>query len=301
MISICIPIYNFKVSPLLDELSMQMEESVTSVELILIDDCSSFTYKEVNKSVCTEHRYIELDKNIGRAKIRNLFLEYAQYEHLLFLDCDSLIPNKTFLSTYLRAIKESENAIICGGRIYDNAKPKSTKLLRWKYGIESESHSFEERKQQPNKSFMTNNFLISKKLLKEIKFDERLSEYGHEDTLFGFELKKRGIEINHIDNPVLNGDLEDNTEYLEKTEQGIHNLISILDYVNHDSDFIQDVSLLNFYTKASTKKLSPFIKIFFPFLKPFIKFFLINGFISIRLFNFYKLGILIQRMKNNKI
>ncbi|MCD6179564.1 MAG: glycosyltransferase family 2 protein [Bacteroidales bacterium] len=301
MISICIPIYNFNVSPLLDELSMQMEKAEASVELILIDDCSSSEYKELNKSVCNKHRYIELEENIGRAKIRNLFLDHAQYDHLLFLDCDSLIPNKTFLSNYLKAIKKGESSIICGGRIYDSAKPDSNKLLRWKYGIERESLSYEERKQQPNKSFMTNNFLISKQLLQEIKFDERLSEYGHEDTLFGFELKKKGIEINHIENPVLNGHLENNAEYLKKTEKSIHNLIAILDYVNYDPDFIQDVSLLNFYSNPSTKKLIPFIKIFFPFLKPFIKFFLINGFISIRLFSFYKLGILIQGIRNHKI
>ena len=160
MISICIPIYNFNVSPLLDELSMQMEKAEASVELILIDDCSSSEYKERNKSVCNKHRYIELEENIGRAKIRNLFLDHAQYDHLLFLDCDSLIPNKTFLSNYLKAIKKGESSIICGGRIYDSAKPDSNKLLRWKYGIEKESLSYEERMQQPNKSFMTNNFLI---------------------------------------------------------------------------------------------------------------------------------------------
>lgn len=286
---------------MLDELSKQMESEEASVELILIDDCSSEKYKVINKSASKKHNYIELEENIGRAKIRNLFLEHVQYEHLLFLDCDSLIPSETFLSDYLKAIKEGEKAIICGGRIYDSAKPDRNKRLRWTYGIKRESLSLEERKRQPNKSFMTNNFLISRNLLQEIKFDERLSDYGHEDTLFGFELKKKGIEINHIDNPVLNGDLEDNTEFLEKTEQGILNLVSILDFIKHDPAFIQDVSLLNFYSKTSIKKLRPFIKILFPFLKPFIKFFLINGFISIRLFDFYKLGILMQGIKHNKI
>ena len=125
MISICIPVYNFNVSLLLEELSRQMEKAEASVELILIDDCSSSENKELNKSACNKHRYIELEKNIGRAKIRNLFLEYAQYEHLLFLDCDSLIPKETFLSNYLKAIKEGESSIICGGRIYDRAKPDS--------------------------------------------------------------------------------------------------------------------------------------------------------------------------------
>lgn len=297
MISICIPIYNFNVSQLLDELVQQLKKLDAPIELILIDDCSSQKYKKANESSCKKHTYIQLDENIGRAKIRNLFLEYAQYNHLLFLDCDSLIISKNFLSTYIPSIKEEINSLICGGRIYDSLKPEKNKLLRWTFGVKRESLSLAERNLHPNKSFMTNNFLISKQLLKEIKFDERISEYGHEDTLFGFELKKKGITIKHIDNPILNGDVEDNTKYLEKTEKGILNLISILDYVNYDKEFIQDVSLLHFYTKLKAKKLTVFIAILFPFLKPFIKKILINGFVSLRLFDFYKLGILAQEMK----
>ncbi len=33
---------------------------------------------------------------------------------------------------------------------------------------------------------MTNNFLIQQVLLAKIKFDERLNQYGHEESLFGF-------------------------------------------------------------------------------------------------------------------
>ncbi|MDA3905329.1 MAG: glycosyltransferase [Bacteroidales bacterium] len=299
MISICIPIYNFNISQLIYELSQQLSSTEVPMELILIDDCSSEEFKQLNESSCKNHTYIELDKNIGRARIRNLFVEYAQYENLLFLDCDSLIISNDFLSNYINAIKKGTNNIICGGRIYDSVKPEKNKILRWKYGVKRESLLAKERNIQPHKSFMTNNFLIKKKILAEIKFDERLREYGHEDTLFGFELKKNDIAIKHIENPVLNGDIEDNKEYIAKTEKGILNLILIAN--NAGDDFIQEVSILRFYHKINAKKLIVFIDILFPFLKPFIKYFLVNGYANLQLLDFYKLGILIKNYKKNQL
>ena len=56
---------------------------------------------------------------------------------------------------------------------------------------------------------------------KKISFNERLSGYGHEDTLFGYELNKNNIQIHHIDNPVLNGHLDTNEAFLLKTEEGL--------------------------------------------------------------------------------
>lgn len=137
--------------------------------------------------------YIELEKNIGRAAIRNRFLNYAKYDNLIFLDCDSVIYSNDFLFKYINAIYENPNQLICGGRKYSELPPKRDKKLRWIYGIKRESKTSEARSKKPHKSFMTNNFIISKKILGTIQFDERLVEYGHEDTLFGFELKKETL------------------------------------------------------------------------------------------------------------
>ena len=49
-------------------------------------------------------------------------------------------------------------------------------------------------------------------------FDETITHYGHEDTLFGLVLKKEGIKILHIDNPLMNCGLDTNLDVLLKTE-----------------------------------------------------------------------------------
>jgi glycosyltransferase involved in cell wall biosynthesis len=272
MITICIPIYNFNVTPLINELSQQAKRVNVPYEIILIDDCSSEEFKQINEQACKKEVYIQLDKNIGRAKIRNLFLKYAKYDNLLFLDCDALIISKDFVSKYIESIRQNKYSIICGGRIYDNTRPGRNQMLRWKYGIKKESQPYNIRILSPNKSFMTNNFLINRKIFEQIQFDERITEYGHEDTLFGYMLKKKGIGITHIDNPVLNGDIENNAEYLGKTEKGIINLIYILSYVDHDNDFIRDVTILNFYKKINAKKLTSLIHVVFICFKPLLKF-----------------------------
>lgn len=290
MISICIPIYNFKVVDLVKKLSIQSKFLDVPSEIILIDDHSDNSFKKINKKNCEKEIYIQLEKNIGRAAIRNQFLNYSKYDNLLFLDCDSIILSDDFLSKYVSAIKEQPNSLICGGREYQKFPPKRSKMLRWKYGMIKESKTFDLRKQNPNKSFMTNNFVISREIFEKIQFDERLVEYGHEDTLFGYELKKMNIDIIHIDNSILNGDLENNAEYIKNTENAISNLIHILEYTNYDKELINDVSiLLSFYKLYKVRKI---IYVIFILLKPIIKYFLSKGYTNLNLFDFYKLGIL---------
>lgn len=295
MISICIPIYNFDVTPLVRELSKQGKLLTVPYEIIFIDDCSKEEFRLINNKACKEVTYIQLSENIGRSKIRNLFLTYTKYENLLFLDCDSLIVLGDFLFKYTEVIKRRNYNVICGGRIYDLNRPERSKMLRWKYGIKKESQPVAVRKKNPNKSFMSNNFLVNRELLASILFDERITEYGHEDTLFGYALKLRGIPIDHIDNPVLNGDLEENSEYLMKTEKGIINLLHILVFVNYEKDFIHDLSILRFYYKMN--RLQRIIGVVFTMVKPLIESLLTKGFVSLFLFDFYKLGLLIKYQK----
>ncbi|MCL6294602.1 glycosyltransferase family 2 protein [Jejuia spongiicola] len=295
MISVCIPIYNFNVTKLVKELSRQSSILNVSSEIILIDDCSKSSIKKVNESICSNEVYIKLDKNIGRAAIRNKFLNYAKYENLLFLDCDVIINSKSFLKTYIDIIKANNAQIMCGGRTYKAIPPKRDRLLRWKYGVSRESKSHEIRGKSPNKSFMTNNFVITKSTFQQIKFDERLNQYGHEDTLFGFELKKRNIKILHIDNTVLSDGLECNNSYISSTESAVDNLIKILRFINYDKKFIEDVRLLRIYYKYF--RLRRLIVVSFIIFKPIIKYFLSKGYVSLYLFEFYKLGTLCVKMK----
>lgn len=298
MISICIPIYNCKVTKLVNELSRQALLLEVPSEIILIDDCSKNSIKKLNKSVCANQVYIELDKNVGRAAIRNRFIKYAKFENMLFLDCDSIIISNHFLLNYIKEIKERRYSIIYGGSIYKKVKPKRNKRLRWLCGLKRENKNWLIRKQSKNRSFMTNNFLINKAIFKETPFDERLVDYGHEDTLFGFELKKNSIVINHTNNPVLNGSLDNNIDYINNTEKAISNLVDILEYVNYDKSFIEDVVLLRVYFKLY--KIRKIILGTFLIFKPLIKYLLSTGFVNIYMFDFYKLGFLTLKMNNRK-
>jgi len=293
MISICIPIYNFDIAPLINELSKQALSLEEAYEIILIDDASQL-FKEKNRIGAQGHTLIELNENVGRAKIRNLFLEHTSFNYLLFLDCDSLICESDFLQKYIDEIAQ-QPAVVCGGRIYRNHPPTKERLLRWKYGVQRESQSAESRRSAPNQSFMTNNFLIQKEVLEAIKFDERIANYGHEDTLFGYELKKKGIEITHIANPILNGDLEENAVYLNKTKEGIVNLVKILNFFDYEEGLIKDVKLL----KANFQ-LRPFKKLILFFFHRFhsnIYERLRSGKVNLYLFDFYKLGFFITQME----
>jgi len=112
MISICIPTFNFDIIELVTVLYHQAKKLNYQIEIIIIDDCSNEIFKKKNKKVCENYgKYIELNKNIGRAKIRNLFLKHTKFDYLLFLDCDSLIVSDSFLSRYVNTLNKKKMII----------------------------------------------------------------------------------------------------------------------------------------------------------------------------------------------
>lgn len=290
MISICIPVYNFDVIGLVKALEEQCRQLSVPAEIILIDDASSKAIQEINKPSCSKHQYYELTENIGRARIRNLFLDYAQFEYLLFLDCDGIITTPNFLEKYLECIKNTNPEVVCGGRVYPEIPPGKNQLLRWKYGVKVESRNALERSKCPNQSFMTNNFLLRKSLLERLKFDERLQQYGHEDTLFGIELKRNQVSVTHIENPVLNGDIETNELFLEKTEKGIENLMKIVTFQNDKTDLVKNVKLLSVYYTMRKFYLVGIVRVVFLVFRKMIRKRLAHGKADLTLFDFYKLG-----------
>jgi glycosyltransferase involved in cell wall biosynthesis len=294
MISVCIPVYNTDVRELAGSLREQAAD--ISAEIILIDDGSADKYRELNRSLQQEgFRYYELEKNIGRSRVRNRFTEYATQRHLLFLDCDSVILSDAFLAGYVMAIEEHSNRIICGGRIYDPKPPERRRRLHWKYGIRKESQPVLVREQDPNRSFMTNNFLIPATILKDIPFDKRLFGYGHEDSLFGFELARRGHEIIHIDNPVLHGQLETNREFISKTETAVTNLIFITTQIQTSPEFAGTITLLRTVRRIDAPGTIALIRFFHKLFRPLLRWCLINGMFSLKLLDIYKLGTYLQK------
>ncbi len=292
MLSVCIPVFNVNVADLVNDLEGQIVKQNIPIEIILIDDHSHEAYTSENRylksSITT---FIPLQENIGRARIRNLFLKHARYDNLLFLDCDSEIIKPEFLAIYCKEI-EKGSGVICGGRIYSAMRPQRNKRLHWKYGRKKESKTAAERQKNPNASFMTNNFVVGRTILEEVKLDERLTGYGHEDTLFGYRLKLKNITVTQIENPVLHAELHRNNVFMQNTESAIRNLVTIISFMNYDKEFINEVTLLKVYTKLKKNRLLFLVKPVYFVTSPIVRALLCAGFTNIFLLDFHKLGYL---------
>ena len=292
MLSICIPVYNFDVGRLVNDLHFQAKEAGYPFEIILMDDASDEKFREINQSIDLEAiRYIQLNENIGRAKIRNRLAEEAKYPCLLFIDCDSAVSSSLYIENYTRFFDSL--TVCCGGRIYEDKEPEDSTYLRWKYGRRSECASVSERIKNLNAGFQTNNFLIHKSIFDRVKFNEDLTGYGHEDTLFGLELLSQGIFIVHIDNPLIHLGLENASDFLEKTENGIDNLYRIEmllrekypEYINHSRLMRAKLLLQKFHLSGLMSK-------FFNIFRRKMKNNLLSKNPSLMIFDFYRLGLL---------
>ncbi len=265
MISICIPVYNFEMARLVQDLHNQADALDAKVEILLLDDGSSLPYKETNRKLADLNlvRYEELETNVGRSRIRNLLNKKATHPFLLFMDCDSQAPDKHYLERYLQHLEPNMESIIYGGRTYAPEPDRAENRLHWLFGTKREVKTAETRKQHPYQSFMSNNFLIPKTILSRFPFNEQLRGYGHEDTLMGYELKKQQVPIIHIDNPLMHIGLESAQDFLRKNEQGLQNLLKITDYLNNDEAFIKMVKVLR--SRKMLKRLylrKPFVFVF---------------------------------------
>ncbi|MBR1765864.1 MAG: glycosyltransferase family 2 protein [Bacteroidales bacterium] len=192
MISICIPIHNYYAYPLVRRLTNQMEKLPEGeFELVCIDGCSSGYYMNQNAGIVALATYLRLKQNVGRARIRNLFLKYAKGDWLLFLDCDSLVPDN-FLKNYLRQA-EAKVGVVVGGRNFDKRDNDPEHRLRYLYGTEVECRPIDERQKEPYKHFQAGNFMIRRSVMERIKFDIRLTKYGYDGILFAYNLAQAKI------------------------------------------------------------------------------------------------------------
>jgi len=234
-LSICIPVYNFDVNELIDDLQNQIDSENLDAEIILIDDASIQEFMNINKNLVTKvSQFIFLEKNIGRSKIRNLFLKYTNSEYLLFLDCDGKIINENFLKTYYNFINKQNPDVIFGGRKVSEIEPDSAFGLRWRFATERENLPVSQRLKAPYLDFQTNNFVVKKSVLEKVPFNEGITQYGYEDLVFSKDLQDHQVKIDHIDNPIFNNDVESNAVFLSKANQSAKSLAQL---INNDKNF----------------------------------------------------------------
>jgi len=291
-ISILIPVNNYDIVALVHSMKDGMLKVPEFCEILIGDDGSSPEYREKYRKLEGEGiRLVVSEKNIGRAAIRNRLALDASGDYLLFIDADAMLPGtaEAYLKKWLPYI--GKHKVICGGVLYHNIPPDNPDLmLRWKYGRYREQKKASERNRHPHVSFSTFNFMIEKSIITRIRFNEELKQYGHEDTLLGYQLKKAGIGIFHIDNGLMHEGLESNREFLNKTKLGIENLSLLYDKVTDKKAFSELVKLLKTYNKLKTLKLDIILSWIFIHYRERMEIRLDSPKVSLWLFNFYKLS-----------
>lgn len=289
MISVLIPVYQYDVVALVASLSHQFEAHDIVYEILVYDDCSAPGYKTSNRTLpdILHVQYVELEYNIGRSKIRNLLAAKANFENLLFLDCDVSLPDGDFIGRYLNFAAKSY--VTVGGICYRPEKPKeSAKVLRWKYGHKRETLTAAQRNKRPYASFKTANFFITRSDFFRVKFSEEINGYGHEDTLFGYQLEQAGIPILHIDNPVYHEGLEDASVFIAKSEQAVKNLYLLFQSGLLAKTWKQN-PLLRFFVIFRKLHLCYLAAIAYPMLGAPMRTLMEGKFSLVFLFNAYKL------------
>jgi glycosyltransferase involved in cell wall biosynthesis len=294
MISILIPVYNFDISFLVSCLHQSISQSEIYSEIIIgADGCNNGSIKTYKSLENLEKvKLIISEPNIGRAAIRNRLAESASGRYLLFIDADALIQGNAqpYLNNYINVLNSAK--VICGGTAYRTIPPDDPdRYLRWNYGIHREQRSAKKRNKSPHSSFSGFNFIVERELMLKIKFNEELRKYGHEDTLFGYQLRVASIPILHIDNPIVHDGIETNREFILKTQEGVNNLSLLYDMVTDKPTFVRTVKLLRLYRYLRFFGLSYILARIYRKHKRKIEIFLRRRKSTLFIFSLYKLSL----------
>lgn len=285
-LSILIPTHNYDCSRLVYDLETQLSDDD---EIIVGNDCST------DKSIVTKLNEIgntgksrlytpsENQHPLGRAAIRNALAREAKGEWLLFIDADAEVHSKTFIDDYLAAANNAP--VVCGGTGNLSECPSPECRLRYDYEVEAEKRfTVERRREFPYAQLTTFNFLIRRDIFLSICFDEKIREYGYEDTCFGFELKERGIAIHHIDNKLIHLGIEPSTVYLSKIETALRSLAKL------ELEQRRQIRLSAFAMKLERYCLLGLVRCVFRLTKTQLRANLLGKHPNQKLFTFYKLG-----------
>lgn len=257
MISVLIPNHDFDCLQLVRDLHGQLTDSGVPFEIIVVEDGST-RYLENNRKMkeLPQVRYLERKENVGWFKIRSLLPTLARYPYYVCMDSDSGVVRSDYIEKYLDFARRGEEAVVVGGKVSTPEMPAPCYSLRYTYESKRES-SLDHKK-----GFITFNYMIPASVLRKISFDDGLTlRYGHDDTAFGIKIKRLGVPIKYIDNPLVHLGLDDNRRMLQKAVSACGNLL-----VLHESgkypELPQESRLLACYLKVRKWKAAWLVSAF---------------------------------------
>lgn len=309
-LSILLPSYNNVCVSLVQVLQRQADalrgklDKPFRYEIIVADDCSTdAACIDANRVIgdMLHCRYLRMEQNVGRAQIRNVLISESSGDYVLLIDSDLFLCDDNYLYKYATSTAD----VVYGGTriggegfaMVDNeANTEHLKgNLRYIYEKKAEpSHRAVFRQLRPNQEISVCNLYARRDIMEAHPFDSRFKAYGYEDVLFGKRLAESGIEVTHIDNPVLINEFEPNSVFVKKTEEAILTLCRFEQDLEGYSNLKTKVTTLGRYIPLSLFRLWHRI------MKNKEKRNLTGSKPSLLLFKLYKLGFFLENRKVKK-
>ena len=309
-LSILLPSYNNVCVSLVQVLQRQADalrgklDKPFRYEIIVADDGSTdAACIDANRVIgdMLHCRYLRMEQNVGRAQIRNVLISESRGDYVLLIDSDLFLCDDNYLYKYATSTAD----VVYGGTriggegfaMVDNeANTENLKgNLRYIYEKKAEpSHRATFRQLRPNQEISVCNLYARRDIMEAHPFDSRFKAYGYEDVLFGKRLAESGIEVTHIDNPVLINEFEPNSVFVKKTEEAILTLCRFEQDLEGYSNLKTKVTSLGRYIPLSLFRLWHRI------MKNKEKRNLTGSKPSLLLFKLYKLGFFLENRKVKK-
>ena len=309
-LSILLPSYNNVCVSLVQVLQRQADalrgklDKPFRYEIIVADDGSTdAACIDANRVIgdMLHCRYLRMEQNVGRAQIRNVLISESRGDYVLLIDSDLFLCDDNYLYKYATSTAD----VVYGGTriggegfaMVDNeANTEHLKgNLRYIYEKKVEpSHRAVFRQLRPNQEISVCNLYARRDIMEAHPFDSRFKAYGYEDVLFGKRLAESGIEVTHIDNPVLINEFEPNSVFVKKTEAAILTLCRFEQDLEGYSNLKTKVAALGRYIPLSLFRLWHRI------MKNKEKRNLTGSKPSLLLFKLYKLGFFLENRKVKK-
>ncbi|MCM1078068.1 MAG: glycosyltransferase [Bacteroidales bacterium] len=283
-LSILIPTYNRDCTELVETLREQLPEDA---EIIVGNDRSTCedTVKACRRiASMSKCRVYEPEKNLGRSRIRNRLFSLSSGKWILFIDSDTRIDSPDFIKRYLDATAETPADMYYGGMKNTPDCPPGCEL-RWTYEtVASRRLTLSFRRDHPYDSLTTQNFMISRDAFMQTGFLEEITSYGYEDTVLFATLKNTGKRVCHIENRLIHLDIDTNERFLTRTREALRTLHSLPEDIRPETRLVQT------FRKLRRMHMHRPLALLHHAMLPVTHRILYSRFVSLKLFQLYKLG-----------
>ena len=195
LISVIIPVYN-REKTVKKAIESVLNQSYKDIEVLIVDDCSTDKSVEIVKSIKDDRiKIITCEKNGGACKARNIGIEKAKGMIIAFHDSDDCW-HEDKLKKSIEALEREEADMVFSAL---NRTENNRCTIVPKINLNSEKDKL--GKLLECNCVSTQTIVLKKKVVEEIRFDERLPRF--QDWDFALQILQKGYKIYFIEEPLV--------------------------------------------------------------------------------------------------